>query len=71
MDAALANADAINELDMLWVGCGTEDGLFNANRAFSEQLTEAGVEHTFRATSGAHTPAVWSQYLHEVAPQLF
>jgi enterochelin esterase family protein len=71
MDAALANADAINELDMLWVGCGTEDTLFNVNKQFSEQLTKAGIEHTFRSTPGAHTPAVWSRYLHEVAPQLF
>jgi enterochelin esterase-like enzyme len=71
MDAVLANADAINELDMLWVGCGTEDTLFNVNKRFSEQLTAAGVEHTFRVTLGAHTPEVWSRYLHEVAPQLF
>jgi enterochelin esterase-like enzyme len=71
MDAALANAGAINELDLLWVGCGTEDSLFNVNQRFSDQLTEAGVEHTFRSTPGAHTPAVWSRYLHEVAPQLF
>jgi len=72
MEAVLADADAINEhLDLLWVGCGTEDTLFNVNRAFSEQLTEHGVEHTFRVTLGAHTPEVWSRYLHEVAPQLF
>ena len=71
MKAALANAGAINELDLLWVGCGTEDSLFNVNKQFSEQLTQAGVEHTFRSTPGAHTPAVWSAYLHEVAPQLF
>ena len=71
MNAALANADALNELDLLWVGCGTEDSLFNVNKRFSDQLTEAGVGHTFRATPGAHTPAVWSRYLHEVAPQLF
>jgi len=71
MKAALASADAINELDMLWIGCGTEDSLFNVNKQFSEQLTEAGIEHTFRSTPGAHTPAVWSRYLHEVAPQLF
>jgi enterochelin esterase-like enzyme len=56
---------------MLWIGCGTEDSLFNVNKQFSDQLTEAGVEHTFRSTPGAHTPAVWSRYLHEVAPQLF
>ncbi|MBN1237371.1 MAG: esterase family protein [Gammaproteobacteria bacterium] len=72
MEAALARADEINEnLDLLWVGCGTEDTLFGVNRAFSEQLTGQGVEHTFRVTLGAHTPEVWSRYLHEVAPQLF
>jgi enterochelin esterase-like enzyme len=73
MEALLsANADAINEhLDLLWVGCGTEDTLFNVNKAFSEQLTGHGVEHVFRVTLGAHTPEVWSRYLNEVAPQLF
>jgi enterochelin esterase family protein len=72
MDAMLAaNVDAINELDRLWVGCGTEDRLFDANRAFSEQLTAAGVEHVFRVTLGGHTMNVWQRYLHEVAPQLF
>jgi enterochelin esterase-like enzyme len=72
MDAALAaNAAAINGLDLLWVGCGTEDTLFGVNRAFSNQLSERGVEHVFRVTLGGHTSEVWSRYLHEVAPQLF
>jgi enterochelin esterase-like enzyme len=72
MEAVLANAEKINEsLDLLWVGCGTGDTLFNVNKTFSEQLTEHGVEHTFRVTLGGHTPEVWSRYLHEVAPQLF
>ncbi len=71
LNGALANADAINELDLLWIGCGTEDGLFNVNKRFSDQLTKAGIEHTFRSTAGAHTPDVWSRYLHELAPQLF
>jgi enterochelin esterase-like enzyme len=72
MAATLAdNVDAINQLTLLRVGCGTEDTLFNMNKAFSEQLTEAGVEHSFRVTLGAHTAPVWSRYLHEVAPQLF
>jgi enterochelin esterase family protein len=72
MEAVLKNADAINEqVDFLWVGCGTEDTLFDVNQAFSRQLTEAGVEHNFRVTLGAHTMDVWQRYLHEVAPQLF
>jgi enterochelin esterase-like enzyme len=72
MDAVLARADAINtQVNFLWVGCGTADSLFNVNRAFSERLTQQGVEHTFRVTLGGHTREVWSRYLHEVAPQLF
>jgi enterochelin esterase-like enzyme len=72
MEAVLADAEQINEdLDLLWVGCGTEDTLFNVNKAFSEQLTGHGVEHTFRVTLGRHEPPVWSRYLNEVAPQLF
>lgn len=72
MEAALANAAKINEsLDLLWVGCGTEDTLFNVNKAFSDQLTEHGVPHAFRVTRGGHTAEVWSRYLYEVAPQLF
>jgi S-formylglutathione hydrolase FrmB len=59
------------QVGLLWVGCGTGDSLFNANRAFSEQLTEAGVEHTFRVTLGGHTMGVWQRYLHEVVPLLF
>jgi enterochelin esterase-like enzyme len=43
----------------------------NVNRAFSEQLTEHGVEHTFRVMLSGHTPDVWGRYLYEVAPQLF
>jgi enterochelin esterase family protein len=71
-DEVLADAEALNEqVDFLWIGCGTEDTLFNANRAFSEQLTEHGVEHAFRVTLGGHTMEVWQRYLHEVAPQLF
>jgi AcrR family transcriptional regulator len=65
------DADAINaNLDLLWVGCGTEDTLFNVNQAFSNQLTDAGIEHSFRVTLGGHTAEVWSRYLYEVAPQL-
>lgn len=72
MDRTLSrNADAINELHLLWVGCGTEDTLFNVNQAFSAQLTEHDIEHSFRVTHGGHTAEVWSRYLHEVLPQLF
>jgi 4-carboxymuconolactone decarboxylase len=71
-NAVLADSGQINgRLELLWIGCGIEDTLFDSNRAFSEQLTELGIEHVFRATQGAHTFPVWQRYLYEVAPLLF
>ena len=71
-DALLADTDTINDrLKLLWIGCGINDTLFDSNKAFSEQLTEHGIEHVFRVTQGAHTFPVWQRYLYEVAPLLF
>jgi enterochelin esterase-like enzyme len=71
-DAVLADSDAMNaSLEFFWIGCGVDDTLFSSNVAFSEQLTERGIEHVFRVTQGAHAWPVWQRYLAEVAPQLF
>ena len=68
----LADAPLINNrLALLWIGCGTEDTLFDSNREFSTLLAKHKIEHTFRVTGGAHTFAVWQRYLSEVAPRLF
>jgi enterochelin esterase-like enzyme len=60
-----------DRLKMLWVGCGTEDTLFNSNKEFAQLLESSGVKHTFRVSDGAHTWQVWRRYLNEVAPVLF
>ncbi len=60
-----------DRLKLLWVGCGTEDTLFNSNKAFAELLHTSGIKHTFRVSDGAHTWQVWRRYLNEVAPLLF
>ena len=66
-DPAAAN----RQLRLLWVGCGTEDGLFAANKKFSDFLGENKIKHTFRESGGAHTWMVWRRYLNEVSPLLF
>jgi enterochelin esterase family protein len=71
-DHLLADSAHINkQLKLLWMGCGTEDTLFDANSAFADMLSKHKIEHTFRVTGGAHTFAVWQRYLNEVAPQFF
>jgi enterochelin esterase family protein len=68
----VADARKMNgSLKLLWVGCGTEDGLYGPNQEFSAFLKASGVNHTFHSTPGAHTWSVWRQYLLEVAPKLF
>jgi enterochelin esterase family protein len=69
---AVASPATVNDkLKLLWVGCGTEDGLFAANRAFDAFLTEHQIKHIFHESSGAHTWMVWRRYLNELAPRLF
>jgi enterochelin esterase-like enzyme len=71
-DKVLADSAHINsQLKLLWVGCGTEDSLFESNAAFASLLSKHKIEHIFRVTGGAHTYAVWQRYLNEVAPLLF
>jgi enterochelin esterase-like enzyme len=68
----IADSEAANKkLRLLWIGCGTEDSLFNTSKSFSEFLNANHVKHTFRQTGGAHTWMVWRRYLNEIAPLLF
>ena len=70
--AVKANPQATNkQLHLLWIGCGTDDGLFPASESFSKFLDDAQVKHTFYKIPGAHTWIVWRQFLREFAPQLF
>ncbi len=66
-DPKLANA----RLHLLWIGCGTDDGLFPTSTSFSKFLDDAQVKHEFYKIPGAHTWIVWRQFLREFAPQLF
>ncbi len=71
-DKVLADSAHINkQLKLLWVGCGTEDTLFDSNMAFADLLSKHKIEHIVRVSGGAHTFAVWQRYLNEVAPVLF
>ena len=58
-------------LELLWVGCGTDDHVYEGNEAFNQWLTMLQVKHTYRKTSGHHTFMVWRRYLAELASLLF
>ena len=67
-----ANAKKVDEqLDLLWIGCGTDDFAMPGAKRLDEFLTANGIDHTFRTTGGEHTWIVWRQYLKEFAPLLW
>ena len=64
--------DAANsQLHLLWVACGTDDGLLGINRDFNKWMTDEGITHTAVETPGNHTWMVWRRNLASFAPLLF
>jgi enterochelin esterase-like enzyme len=68
----LADSGGLNSnLRLLWVGCGKQDFLYQANRQFVDLLKSKGVNALYRETEGSHVWSVWRNYLNETAPMLF
>ena len=65
------DAKAGSQLKLLWVACGTDDRLIEANRKFLTFLDSKSVRFTRIETPGAHTWLVWRRNLAEFAPLLF
>ena len=65
LDPAKAN------LRLLWVACGTSDGLLQPNRDFVAWAKAKGLPVTAVETSGGHTWLVWRDDLLRLAPLLF
>ncbi len=50
----------------LYVGCGTEDGLLEANQRFLAAATAAGVDLTTDLRPGDHEWSLWDAMIHDV-----
>ncbi|RRA49847.1 esterase family protein [Acidipila sp. EB88] len=58
-------------LKILWIACGTEDGLFTPNQTFIAWLKGNGLNPTAIQTPGMHAWMVWRGNLAAFAPLLF
>jgi enterochelin esterase-like enzyme len=65
------DSKANSKLSLLWIACGTEDGLIEDNRKFRAWLTSKDIRHTAIETPGAHTWMVWRRNLAVFAGLLF
>jgi enterochelin esterase-like enzyme len=69
---ALSRPEILNSrLRLLWVSCGKQDFLYQANRQFVDMLKSKDVKVLFRETEGSHVWSVWRNNLNETAPMLF
>jgi enterochelin esterase family protein len=59
------------DLKLLWIACGTEDGLIDANRKMIAFLKSKGMPVTQVETPGLHNSLVWRDNLIHFAPLLF
>lgn len=56
---------------LYWVGCGTEDFVWEMAKSLDGALTRNGLEHTFHVTGGGHTWSNWRIYLNTFGQLLF
>jgi enterochelin esterase-like enzyme len=70
---ALATPEAVkaSDLRLLWIACGTEDGLIVRNRSLIVWAKAKGLNPVAVETPGLHTWEVWRDNLVHVAPLLF
>jgi enterochelin esterase family protein len=59
------------DLKLLWIACGKEDGLIEANRKMIAFLKAEGMPVTQVETPGLHDSLVWRDNLIHFAPMLF
>jgi enterochelin esterase-like enzyme len=62
---------ANKQIDLLWIACGKDDTAFKGANTLHQALEQAGIQHTFLETEGAHHWRVWRRYLRDLAPLLF
>jgi enterochelin esterase-like enzyme len=67
----LNGAELQSRLKLLWIACGTEDGLFTPNQKFIAWLTLQGMRPVAIETPGMHAWMVWRGNLAAFAPLLF
>ena len=65
------DSSANSQLHLLWVSCGVDDRLIEANRKFRDWLESKGIKLKWLETPGPHAWLVWRRNLAEFATLLF
>jgi enterochelin esterase-like enzyme len=59
------------KLKLLWLSCGSKDGLIRVSQEMHACLKEAGVPHVWNVDSNGHDPTHWRNNLYHFLQQIF
>ncbi len=62
---------AKEKLKLLWVACGTKDGLMRISRGVHDYLKDNGVPHVWRVDDNGHDPTEWRNNLYLFVQNIF
>lgn len=62
---------AKEQLELLWLSCGNQDGLIRISQGVHAYLKENGVPHIWHVDGNGHDPAHWRNSLYYFAQALF
>ncbi len=64
-------AAAKEKLKLLWIACGSKDGLIRVSQGVHNYLKEKGVSHVWHVDSNAHDGTEWANNLYLFAQRIF
>ncbi len=67
----IPDPEAARKLKLLWLSCGTKDGLFGISQGFHTFLKEKEVPHVWHVTSRGHDGPEWKQSLYHFMQKVF
>ncbi|MFG6489122.1 alpha/beta hydrolase [Roseateles sp. BYS78W] len=67
----LPDAEAAKQLRLLWLSCGSLDGLLRISQGVHARLQSLGVPHVWHVPAHGHDAAQWQEDLYHFAQQLF
>jgi enterochelin esterase-like enzyme len=59
------------DLKLLFLSCGTKDGLFEISQKFHRYLSDNRIPHIWHVTGNAHDPPEWKQALYHFLQKAF
>ena len=67
----LPDPAAAKDLRLLWLSCGSKDGLIRISQGVHAYLTEKGVPHVWHVPAHGHDAGQWKQDLYHFARKVF